>query len=37
MSTLNAQLLIRNKKASFNICFLDLLDEFRRDSKTSSN
>ena len=34
MSTHNIQ--FHNKKASLNICFLDLSEEFRRDSKLSS-
>ena len=37
MSTHNIQFHKEIKKASLNICFLDLSEEFRRDSKTSSN
>ena len=36
MSTHNIQF-DKNKKISLNICFLELSEEFRRDSKKSSN
>ena len=35
MSTHNIQ--FHDKKISLNICFLELSEEFRRDSKPSSN
>ena len=35
MSTHNIQFHDKNKKNSLNICFLELSEEFRRDSKTS--
>ena len=37
MSTHNIQFHDKIKKISLNICFLELSEEFRRDSKTSSN
>ena len=37
MSTHNIQFDDKNKKISLNICCLELSEEFRRDSKTSSN
>ena len=38
MSTNNINFMINyDKKKSLNICFLELSEEFRRDSRTSSN
>ena len=37
MSTHNIQFHDKNKKISLNICFLELSEEFRRNSETSSN
>ena len=37
MSTHNIQFHDKKKKMSLNICFLELAEEFRRDSKMSSN
>ena len=37
MSTHNIQFHDKIKKISLNICFLELSEELRRDSKTSSN
>ena len=37
MSTHNIQFHDKDKKFSLNIRFLELSEEFRRDSKTSSN
>ena len=37
MSTHNMQFHDKIRKFSLNICFLELSEEFRRDSKTSSN
>ena len=37
MSIQNIQFRDKNEKISLNICFLELSEEFRRDSKTSSN
>ena len=37
MSTHNIQFCDKIRKKSLNICFIKLSDEFRRDSKTSSN
>ena len=37
MSTHSIQLHDKIRKKSLNICFLELLEEFCRDSKTSSN
>ena len=37
MNTHNIQFHDKNKKISLNICFLELVEEFFRDSKISSN
>ena len=37
MSTHNIQFQGKIRKVPLNICFLELLEEFRRDSKKSSN
>ena len=37
MSTHNIQFYDKIKKKSLNICFLELSEELRRESKTSSN
>ena len=37
MSTHSIQFHDKNKKISLNICFLELAEEFRWDSKMSSN
>ena len=37
MSTHNIQCRDKNEKISLNICFLELSEKIRRDSKTSSN
>ena len=37
MGTQNIQFHDKIKKFSLNICFLELAEEFRRDSKMSSN
>ena len=37
MSTHNVQFHDRIRKVFLNICFLELSEEFRRDSKTSSS
>ena len=37
MSTHNIQFMIKKMKILLNICFLELSEEFRRDSKISLN